>query len=167
MSALAKAVEKEKKRTFIKVALIGDNAIGKTSLMVKYVEGTFNQDYIVTLGTTHSRSTTSQQNYPTIIRSKLHGKGHPHEKRRYHIQHLGSGRSFFILLSSSAISYIIRSYCSLDVHSGQREYQHMLPVVCNEAVALLFLFDLTRKATLSSVRQWYKSARQFNKVTHS
>ena len=30
--------------------MIGDNQIGKTSLMVKYVEGKYSEDYIVTLG---------------------------------------------------------------------------------------------------------------------
>ena len=40
----------------------------------------------------------------------------------------------------------------------------MLPLVCNDAVAILFMFDLTRKATLNSVKEWYRQARGFNKV---
>lgn len=36
----------------LKVGMVGDSQIGKTSLMVKYVEGTFDEDYIQTLGTT-------------------------------------------------------------------------------------------------------------------
>ena len=35
---------------------------------------------------------------------------------------------------------------------GQHEYLHMLPLVCNDAIALLFMFDLSRKSTLSSVK---------------
>ena len=35
----------------IKVGMVGDSQIGKTSLMVKYVEGSFDEDYIQTLGT--------------------------------------------------------------------------------------------------------------------
>jgi GTP-binding protein of the ras superfamily involved in termination of M-phase len=31
--------------------MVGDSQIGKTSLMVKYVEGSFDEDYIQTLGT--------------------------------------------------------------------------------------------------------------------
>jgi len=34
----------------IKVGMVGDSQIGKTSLMVKYVEGSFDEDYIQTLG---------------------------------------------------------------------------------------------------------------------
>ena len=30
--------------------MIGDSSVGKTSLMVKYVEGSFNEEYIQTLG---------------------------------------------------------------------------------------------------------------------
>lgn len=38
----------------IKVGMVGDAQIGKTSLMVKYVEGSWDEDYIQTLGTTSS-----------------------------------------------------------------------------------------------------------------
>ena len=34
----------------IKVGMVGDSQIGKTSLMVKYVEGSWDEDYIQTLG---------------------------------------------------------------------------------------------------------------------
>ena len=37
-------------RVALKLVLIGDSQIGKTSLMVKYVEGSFDEDYIQTLG---------------------------------------------------------------------------------------------------------------------
>ena len=47
---------------------------------------------------------------------------------------------------------------------GQQEYLHMLPLVCNDAVALLFMFDLSRKSTLTSVKSWYKQARLLNKT---
>ena len=47
---------------------------------------------------------------------------------------------------------------------GQREFVNMLPLVCNDAVAILFMFDLTRKSTLNSVKEWYRQARGFNKV---
>jgi len=48
----------------IKVGMVGDSQIGKTSLMVKYVEGSFDEDYIQTLGslfhpTFHACSTMS------------------------------------------------------------------------------------------------------------
>ena len=40
----------------------------------------------------------------------------------------------------------------------------MLPLVCNDAVAILFMFDLSRKSTLNSIKEWYRQARGFNKV---
>src|SRR5258707_2420609 len=36
---------------------------------------------------------------------------------------------------------------------GQREFVNMLPLVCNDAVAILFMFDLSRKSTLNSVKE--------------
>ena len=34
----------------LKVGMLGDSQVGKTSLMVKYVEGSWDEDYIQTLG---------------------------------------------------------------------------------------------------------------------
>lgn len=41
----------------IKVGMVGDAQIGKTSLMVKYVEGSWDEDYIQTLGMPDTRAT--------------------------------------------------------------------------------------------------------------
>ncbi|KAL1928876.1 hypothetical protein VTP01DRAFT_2662 [Rhizomucor pusillus] len=46
---------------------------------------------------------------------------------------------------------------------GQKEFVSMLPLVCNDAVAILFTFDLTRKSTLNSIKEWYRQARGLNK----
>lgn len=40
----------------IKVGMVGDAQIGKTSLMVKYVEGSWDEDYIQTLGTLENKT---------------------------------------------------------------------------------------------------------------
>jgi Gtp-binding protein of the ras superfamily involved in termination of M-phase len=48
---------------------------------------------------------------------------------------------------------------------GQREFVNMLPLVCNDSVAILFMFDLSRKSTLNSVKEWYRQARGFNKAS--
>lgn len=42
--------EKAQNSVVIKVGMVGDAQIGKTSLMVKYVEGSWDEDYIQTLG---------------------------------------------------------------------------------------------------------------------
>jgi hypothetical protein len=42
--------EQKKSSVVIKVGMVGDAQIGKTSLMVKYVEGNWDEDYIQTLG---------------------------------------------------------------------------------------------------------------------
>ncbi len=43
-------VESAKKKLKIKVTLIGDGSVGKTSLIQKFTQGTFQTDYIKTIG---------------------------------------------------------------------------------------------------------------------
>lgn len=57
----------EKNSVVIKVGMVGDSQIGKTSLMVKYVEGSFDEDYIQTLGW-YSNSITSFIAQPDLDR---------------------------------------------------------------------------------------------------
>lgn len=47
---------------------------------------------------------------------------------------------------------------------GAQEFLTMLPMVCADAVAILFLFDLTNSASLSSVKAWYKEVRRLNRT---
>ena len=47
---------------------------------------------------------------------------------------------------------------------GGKDNESMLPLVCNDAAALLFMFDLARLETLDSIREWHKKARGLNKV---
>jgi len=102
------------------LGMLGDSQVGKTSLMVKYVEGSWDEDYIQTLGVNFMEKTIS------VRRTTI----------TFSIWDLG----------------------------GQREFVNMLPLVCNDAVAILFMFDLTRKSTLNSIKEWYRQARGFNKT---
>ncbi|KNZ49787.1 rab GTPase [Puccinia sorghi] len=52
----------DKNSVVIKVGMVGDSQIGKTSLMVKYVEGSFDEDYIQTLGVNFMEKTISIRN---------------------------------------------------------------------------------------------------------
>ncbi|ANB11248.1 Ras family GTPase TEM1 [Sugiyamaella lignohabitans] len=110
----------QKNSVSLKVGMIGDAQIGKTSLMVRYVEGSFDEDYIQTLGVNFMEKSVNIRN--TEI--------------KFSIWDLG----------------------------GQREFVNMLPLVSNDAVAILFMFDLTRKSTLNSIKEWYRQARGFNKT---
>ena len=70
---------------------------------------------------------------------------------------------FFVFL----LSFFLLEMLSLLVltMSGQREFANMLPMVCSDALAMLFMFDLSRKNTLNSVKEWYRQARGLNKVS--
>jgi GTP-binding protein of the ras superfamily involved in termination of M-phase len=45
---------------------------------------------------------------------------------------------------------------------GDQENVHMLPLVTNDADAILFLFDLERKSTIVGIKEWYLNSRQYN-----
>jgi GTP-binding protein of the ras superfamily involved in termination of M-phase len=49
-AATGGAGAKDKEALIVKVAIVGDAGIGKTSLMVRYVERRFDEDYVETLG---------------------------------------------------------------------------------------------------------------------
>lgn len=119
--------------------MVGDSQIGKTSLMVKYVEGSFDEDYIQTLGTFINP-------YVCYLQANQYV----------------TGVNFMEKTISVRRTTITFSIWDL---GGQREFVNMLPLVCNDAVAILFMFDLSRKSTLNSVKEWYRQARGFNKVS--
>ncbi|CRK34646.1 hypothetical protein BN1708_016343, partial [Verticillium longisporum] len=119
-AAASNAAANGRNHVVIKVGMVGDAQIGKTSLMVKYVEGSWDEDYIQTLGVNFMEKTISIRNTEIT----------------FSIWDLG----------------------------GQREFVNMLPLVCNDAVAILFMFDLTRKSTLNSIKEWYRQGRGFNKT---
>lgn len=105
----------------LKVGMLGDSYVGKTSLMVKYVENKFEEDYIQTLGI----------NFMEKI----------------------------ISLRERTVTFTI-----FDLGGGENEFNQMIPLVCADSAAILFMFDLTRRATLQSIREWYRQAREFNQM---
>ncbi|TID16240.1 hypothetical protein CANINC_004239 [Pichia inconspicua] len=104
----------------LKVGLVGDAQVGKTSLMVKYVENCFDEIYTQTLGVNYMEKTINIKN------SEL----------TFSIWDLG----------------------------GEAEFTNMLPLVARESVAILFMFDLSRRETLTSIKDWYRQARGFNRT---
>jgi GTP-binding protein of the ras superfamily involved in termination of M-phase len=112
--------------------------------MVKYVENKFDEDYIQTLGKTSNS---------TAILYSVH----------FCFQLLPTaGVNFLektVVLRNTEITFSIWDL------GGQREFLSMLPLVCNDAVAIFFMFDLSRKSTLLSVKEWYRQARGLNRVS--
>lgn len=103
----------------IKCGMVGDTQVGKTTLMVKYVENRLDEDYIQTLGVNFMEKS--------------------------------------IMLRNTQVTFSVWDL------GGQREFLSMLPLVCNDAAALLFMFDLSRPSTLTSIKEWYRQARGFNR----
>jgi GTP-binding protein of the ras superfamily involved in termination of M-phase len=129
-----------KNSVVIKVGMVGDAQIGKTSLMVKYVEGSWDEDYIQTLG---EHKWSCSLNLKDDNSDNLEGVNFMEKT---------------ISIRNTEITFSIWDL------GGQREFVNMLPLVCNDAVAILFMFDLTRKSTLNSIKEWYRQGRGFNKT---
>eukprot|EP00128_Syssomonas_multiformis_P001302 Colp12_sorted_trinity150504_noHs@34359 len=146
-------VKEKRNSVVVKVGMVGDSQIGKTSLMVKYVEGTFDEDYIQTLGVNFMEKTICIRN--TEITFSIWDLGG--------MCKMVKTAKYCGLLSKACPAHI---KCTHEVNFflGQREFINMLPLVCNDAVAILFMFDLSRKSTLNSVKEWYRQARGFNKT---
>lgn len=119
--AVPRPVPRPARNIQLKVGLLGDSYVGKTSLMVKYVENRFDEDYIQTLGI----------NFMEKI----------------------------ITLRERTVTFTI-----FDLGGGENEFNSMIPLVCADASAILFMFDLTRRLTLQSIKEWYRQARGFNHV---
>ncbi|KAL0222270.1 hypothetical protein RCL1_002124 [Eukaryota sp. TZLM3-RCL] len=102
----------------LKVALL-EQEVGKTSLMVRYVESRWDEAYSSTLGINFMEKT--------------------------------------VALKNAQCTFII-----FDL-GGAKSFSSMLPLVLTDAVAVFFMFDLTRKETLKGVKNWFKQARIFNK----
>ena len=77
----------------IKVGMVGDAQIGKTSLMVKYVEGSWDEDYIQTLGKVMQSRRNMGEIANRYARCQFHGKDNQHPQHRDHLLHLGFRRS--------------------------------------------------------------------------
>mmetsp|Transcript_51228 Transcript_51228/g.132998 ORF Transcript_51228/g.132998 Transcript_51228/m.132998 type:complete len:282 (+) Transcript_51228:27-872(+) len=107
------------RQTLVKVALVGDSQVGKTSLMERFCEGTFDE-------------------------TQLHTQGVNFMER-------------CISLEAQEITFSI-----WDI-GGHTDSESMLPLVCNDAAALLLIFDLTRPETLDAIRDWHRKARALNK----
>lgn len=75
----------------IKVGMVGDSQIGKTSLMVKYVEGSFDEDYIQTLGQPLAVSPCHLLT-GVVCRRQLHGEDNIRAENYHHLLNLGSWR---------------------------------------------------------------------------
>ncbi|KAM1100992.1 hypothetical protein ACFX14_007535 [Malus domestica] len=104
----------------LKISLLGDCQIGKTSFMSKYVGDEQEDRYLQMAGVNLMDKT--------------------------------------LIVQGARISFSI-----WDVGGDQSSIDHV-PIACKDAVAILFMFDLTSRCTLNSVIGWYSQARKWNQT---
>lgn len=104
----------------LKISLLGDCQIGKTSFVIKYI-------------------------------------GDEQEKKYLEMAGLN-------LMDKTLFVQGVRIACSIwDVGGDHGSLDHV-PIACKDAVAILFMFDLTSRCTLNNVIGWYNQARKWNKT---
>ncbi|KAJ9153741.1 hypothetical protein P3X46_027151 [Hevea brasiliensis] len=104
----------------LKISLLGDCQIGKTSFVIKYV-------------------------------------GDEQEKKCLQMTGLNL-MDKTLLVQGARITFSI-----WDVGGDSNSLDHV-PIACKDAVAILFMFDLTSRCTLNSVTEWYSQARKWNQT---
>ncbi|XP_076959683.1 septum-promoting GTP-binding protein 1-like [Bidens hawaiensis] len=104
----------------LKISLLGDCHIGKTSFMIKYVGDEQENSSLRMAGLNLMDKTLS----------------------------FGGARIAFRIW---------------DV-GGDKTSNEQVPIACKDAVAILFMFDLTSRCTLHNVLEWYMQARKWNKT---
>ncbi|GJN11583.1 hypothetical protein PR202_ga29784 [Eleusine coracana subsp. coracana] len=55
------------------------------------------------------------------------------------------------------------AYTIWDV-AGDSQFVDHVPIACKDAVAILYMFDLTSRCTLNNIIDWYERARKWNKT---
>ncbi|CAN4104049.1 unnamed protein product [Withania somnifera] len=104
----------------LKISILGDCQIGKTSFVIKYV-------------------------------------GDEQEKRCLQMKGLNL-MDKTLVVRGARIAFRI-----WDV-GGDHSSFDQIPIACKEAVAILFMFDLTSRSTLTNVISWYSEARKWNQA---
>ncbi|CAN4102732.1 unnamed protein product [Withania somnifera] len=104
----------------LKISILGDCQIGKTSFVIKYV-------------------------------------GDEQEKRCLQMKGLNL-MDKTLVIRGARITFRI-----WDV-GGDHSSFDQIPIACKDAVAILFMFDLTSRSTLNNVISWYSEARKWNQA---
>ena len=102
-----------------KIAMIGDSDVGKSTLLTRYIENKFEEEFIDTLG-------------------------------------------FGIMEHSVQLKNCIANLVIYDIPSP-RIMSKWIPDAMKDSKAVIFLFDITRKSSLMSIKRWYKDCRKHNK----
>lgn len=119
----------------LKIGMVGDSSVGKTQFMLSSVA----MPGAITDATSPDPTPT-----PTPTPTET----------------LGSGVNFMDKTVRVGPSLVTFSIWDL---GGQKETISMLPLVCTDAVVILYVFDLTRKSSLNGVKEWYRQVRGFNR----
>nr|KJB80496.1 hypothetical protein B456_013G100300 [Gossypium raimondii] len=135
----------------LKISLLGDSQIGKTSFLVSPI--TLVYFYLKNL----IEYPIQMHFLPWFLKMKYIGDENDDEQEDSQEKGLNlMDKTFFV---SGA-----RIYYSIWEVDGVEKFQDHLPLACKDSVAILFMFDLTSRCTLNNVISWYQEARKWNQT---
>ncbi|KAM3396261.1 septum-promoting GTP-binding protein 1 [Capsicum galapagoense] len=120
MAATCSGYDSDSDLVTLKISILGDCHIGKTSFVIKYV-------------------------------------GDEQEKRCLQMKGLN-------LMDKTLVVRGARIAFRLWDVGGDHSSLDQIPIACKDAVAILFMFDLTSRSTLNNVISWYSEARKWNQT---
>ena len=115
-----------------KICLLGDNAVGKTSLIRRYVLDVFEDKYISTIGTKITKKTVTLR--------------HPKKQIKINMTLL----IWDIMGDMNSLPEIIHSY---NKYAPQKKY-------FENAKGVIIVCDITRRNTLLNIEDWIKSFKE-------
>ena len=144
----------------VKVAMVGDSQIGKTSLMVKYYDHAFNQESVDNKA---NEIITSYWLRKYDIPREIGGIILMFCKLRLYPNPINVMKKRFEIKSCTA---------QLDTYDLDAQYQihddaAWMSTALENAKGIIFVFDLSKKASLLSIKRWYKESRKLNKAFKS
>lgn len=101
------------KNFIYKICVVGDGGVGKTSMVLRYTEDTFKENYIMTIGSNFSTKTVDLPEYP-----------------QYNIK------------------------LQIWDLAGQKHFSFVRPPFYRGATGIIYVFDLTRRSSFSSLPNW-------------
>ncbi|KAH1032580.1 hypothetical protein J1N35_044754 [Gossypium stocksii] len=131
----------------LKISLLGDCQIGKTSFLIKYV------------GDEQEKSL--QMTGLNLVNKTLFVQG---ARIAFSIWDVGGDLLLINLLLNCGLCSSAVRLSSDYLVAGDSNSLDLLPIACKNAVAILFMFDLTSRCTLNGVVGWYNQAKKWNQT---
>jgi len=140
--------------TTVKVVLVGDSGVGKTSLVLRYVKGSFHPFQEPTIG---AAFLTRTQELPEEGEDE-NDQNDGAEAERNDVDGLGSSNSRRKKRTARKGRHLV--HLKIWDTAGQERYQSLTPLYFRGAGAAVLVFDICRLHSFQALRRWITEIRK-------